>query len=161
MARTVPLPISLTRSGEALGECACCTIVWLNGEHDLATKLALAAVIERASELDHADVIVDLSEVTFMDAAVIGTLVAARNRLAIRGLAIHVRAPSRAALLVLRLCRDAGVDLQTGRHGVHRSGAAPALETWVTVPKAPRDAPLPAAAVADPAMALESDSRHA
>jgi anti-anti-sigma factor len=78
-------------------------VVWLEGEHDASTKLAVAAAIDNACESD-TDVIVDLSGVTFMDASIVGTLVIARNWLGARGVSLEVRSPSEALLNVLELC---------------------------------------------------------
>ncbi|HUR77598.1 MAG TPA: STAS domain-containing protein [Acidimicrobiales bacterium] len=131
MAHSEPLPISLIRRADAVGADAGHTVVWVSGEHDVSTKLALSIVIARAAELDHSDVLVDLSEVTFMDAAIVGTLLHARNELNTQALSLEVRAPSPIAQRVLQLCEV------TSLVPARRSGAAPALETWVVVPPQP------------------------
>jgi anti-sigma B factor antagonist len=136
MTRTESLPISLTRRADAVGDAAGLTVVWVSGDHDASSALSLASVIERSSDLDNAGVVVDLSEVTFMDASVVGTLVRARNRLHARGLSLQVRSPSAIALRLLELC---GVtDLLLAGWGV-----APALATWVDVPIQPTPAGQP------------------
>jgi anti-anti-sigma factor len=104
MIRTEALPISLTRRAEAGHGDSHCSVVWLEGEHDVSSKLAVVSVIERVAELDQGDVQVDLSGVTFMDASIIGALVCARKHLRGLGLSLEVRAPSSAARSVLDLC---------------------------------------------------------
>jgi anti-anti-sigma factor len=52
--------------------------VELHGEHDLSTCALLSTALADATRLDDdADVVVDLSDVAFMDASTIGVLVAA------------------------------------------------------------------------------------
>ena len=160
MPRLESLPISLTRSADAVGADAGFTVVWLHGEHDLSTGVALGAVIARAAELDNADVLVDLSETTFIDVSIVDVLVRAQHDLSGRGLSLHVRAPSTAALRVLRLC---GVSALKGTTAAHQpAGAAPALGTWVDVPAQPSAAGeprvrqiAPAARTREPAMAFD------
>jgi anti-anti-sigma factor len=105
--------------------------VWLAGEHDMWSKIAIRSVIDCVADLDHGDVQVDLSGVTFMDASVIGALIGARNHLRAHGQSLFVRAPSAIAVWVLDLCHS------TDLVGVaHPAGlAAPALGTWVDVPR--------------------------
>lgn len=93
------------------------TIVWLNGEHDLTTKAAVAATIASAARRTDGDLLVDLSEVTFMDASTIGALIAEHNRLWARSRSLLLRAPPPPAARVLDLCGLA--------HLVHRAGAEP------------------------------------
>ncbi len=54
-------------------------VVAVRGEHDLRTKAALAEALERASA--QRNVLVDLSECSFMDSSVIGALLVASKRL--------------------------------------------------------------------------------
>jgi anti-anti-sigma factor len=49
-------------------------VVWLRGEHDLATKEELTRSLMRAVALDEPSVIIDLSEVQFISAATIGVM---------------------------------------------------------------------------------------
>lgn len=147
MARSESVPISLTRRDAtgARGDSRF-AVVWLDGEHDLSTKVALSAVVDRASELDNADVLVDLSGVTFMDASTVGALIAARNRLAARSLSLTVRAASPAAARVLALCGLSALEQRPELLLLHPTGAGSALGTWVEVPhrdaaEARRDTP--------------------
>ena len=101
MPQTESSSVSLTRPSERDGvECA---VVRLSGEHDAATRVAVAAVIDRAVDLDDCDVIVDLHSVTFMDASIVGVLVGARNRLERRGRSLWIYQPSLSAAWVLGL----------------------------------------------------------
>jgi hypothetical protein len=52
-------------------------VLWVRGDHDIATKVSLAASIARAAQLDEMPLLIDLSEVTFMDAPVHATGAAA------------------------------------------------------------------------------------
>lgn len=161
MTRLESLPISITRRIDPLGNDVGYTVVWVHGEHDLSTSVSLGAVIARVAELDNADVLVDLSEVTFMDASLVNALVRSQNELSTRGLFLHIRAPSPAALHTLRLC---GVTSLVPAVARVRSNSAPALRTWVEVPAQPdpaREARVrqvaPATREAEPAMAVEVD----
>lgn len=80
------------------------TVVWVRGDHDVATRRHLAAMLARAGRRDDADLVVDLSGVTFMDASTIGALVAARGRLRADARSLSVRAPSQRARRLLDVC---------------------------------------------------------
>lgn len=106
------------------------TVLWVRGDHDIATKVSVAVGIVRAAECDETRVIVDLSGVTFMDASTVGAIVGTANRLRSRGQSLEVRAPSRPARRVLELCGLAHLIQQAPAHS---HGAAAALATWVDV----------------------------
>lgn len=129
MARSETPLTSVSRRGSTRGE-ADCTIVWVRGEHDIATKVFLAVTVARAARLDDVPVVLDLSAVTFMDASTVGAIVGSRNRLRSRGQSLEVRAPSPPALRVLELC---GLTPLIHRESNHATGAATALGTWVDV----------------------------
>jgi len=112
------------------------TVVQVRGEHDIATRAHLSATIARAAQLDDADILVDLSDVTFMDASTIGALVVARNSLRARARSLSVRAPSPRARRLLDLCGLAGL-IDESRAPLLAS-AAPALGSWVDVPTGSR-----------------------
>ena len=57
------------------------TIIWLAGDQDVATARRLREDLDSAIAADDSDIAVDMSEVTFIDAATIGTLIAGRNDL--------------------------------------------------------------------------------
>lgn len=131
------IPISVSRRGSRPEDSdAGCTIVWLRGEHDIATEIFLMVSIARAAQVDDGDVVVDLSEVTFMDASTIGALVGSRNRLGTRSRSLLLRAPSPIALRVLGLCGLAHLVHPAAVGAVHPTGAAAARRTWVDVPAA-------------------------
>lgn len=132
MVRSEPPSISVSRRGSATGE-ADCTVVWVRGEHDIATRVSLVVVIARAAQRNDADLVVDLSRVTFMDASTIGAIVGSRNRLRSQGRSLHVRAPSPAAARVLELCGLGSLVQPSRVEAVHPSGVAAALGTWVHV----------------------------
>ncbi len=53
------------------------SVVWLRGAHDASTVVALCMTIARAIAVDDTELVVDLSEVTFMDAATVGVMIRA------------------------------------------------------------------------------------
>ena len=69
MAPTEPSSVTMSFRGLATfaGRDADRTVVWLQGEHDISTTVALADTLARAIALDDADLVVDLSEVQFME----------------------------------------------------------------------------------------------
>jgi anti-anti-sigma factor len=73
------------------------TLVRIGGEVDLATEPELGACLRK---LD-GDVVVDLEQVTFLDACGIGVFVRERNRLVGGGGVLALRAPIRAVRTVL------------------------------------------------------------
>lgn len=80
------------------------TVVWVRGDHDIATRMHLSVTLAKAARFDDADILVDLSGVTFMDASTIGALVVARNHLLVRSRSLAVRTPSPPARRLLDLC---------------------------------------------------------
>jgi hypothetical protein len=86
-----------------------------------------------------------------MDASIVGTLVGARNRLATRSLALHIRSPSAAAERLFAVCGRTGREQGAAKLRLHASGDAPALGTWVDVPAQPNEAHV--ADFREPAMA--------
>ncbi len=163
MARFESPSVSTTpRGSAAAGGDAECTVVWLQGEHDAATKEFLTATLARAAELDDANLLVDLGAVTFMDAATVGVIVAAHNRLGTRTL--EIRAPSPGALLLLELCGLTHLIRPAPIVTVHPTGVAGALQTWIAVPSRPSSPPTqdaaktPAVQRPNPATLSEVDS---
>lgn len=80
------------------------TVVWLEGEYDIATAVVLGATLANAISRDDADLVVDLSRVTFIDAATIGVLIRGRNRLRCQSRSLTLRSPSRCARRLLDIC---------------------------------------------------------
>ena len=125
-------------SGDALR-----TVVWVRGEHDIATRVNLSATIAQVAGLDDADIVVDLSGVTFMDASTIGALIGARNRLRASCRSLSVRAPSPRARQVLDLC---GLARLIDEHPAPvQPPVAGALGSWVDVPASDGSAQPPVA----------------
>jgi len=85
--------------------------VWLSGEHDLATESQLCDVLACEFSAHDGDLIVDLSDVTFMDCSTIGVLVGGKRWMAEQNRWMSVRDPSPRARRLLDLCElDALLD---------------------------------------------------
>ena len=76
----------------------------LHGEHDLSSAVALAETIARAIADDEADLVVDLSDVRFMDASTITVILRARAYLGDRHRLLELRDPSPFSRRLLGLC---------------------------------------------------------
>jgi anti-anti-sigma factor len=108
-------PTHLARPA-ALGSDVDCNVVWLRGEHDLSTSSADAEALACAIARNDSSITVDLSDVRFMDASTIRTLVRARAFLDERSRSLTLRSPSRCAALVIRACGLEGlVDVPPSR----------------------------------------------
>jgi anti-anti-sigma factor len=70
----------------------------------MSTAADLAERLESAAAIGDGDVLVDLSGVQFMDVAIVNTLVACRQQLALRSRRLTLRAPTQFARRVLDLC---------------------------------------------------------
>lgn len=79
-------------------------MIWLRGECDLDAASQLRDTLLGAISTGTSDVVVDASQVTFVDAATIGVLIAARNALRSQSRHLTLRAPSERVLRVLDLC---------------------------------------------------------
>lgn len=84
-------------------------VVWLDGEHDIATAAVLADTLANATSAYDGNLIVDLSDVTFMSTATIDELIRARNLLLGLSRNLTVRSPSKCARRVLNLSGLAGL----------------------------------------------------
>ena len=80
------------------------TVVWLQGEQDAASVRGLCHVLAAESASSDADIIVDLTDVTFIDAATVGALLRGRNFLRSRSRELTLRSPPRCARRVLDVC---------------------------------------------------------
>jgi anti-anti-sigma factor len=80
------------------------TVVSLCGEHDLTTAHSISAAIATAAAVADTDLVLDLSEVQFMDSFTIVAILRGKVLLEARGGTITVRNPSRPARYVLGLC---------------------------------------------------------
>ena len=77
----------------------------LSGDHDLSTAVELATTLARAIAQDEeADLVLDLEEVTFMDASTITVLLRARCYLEARVRHLQLRAPTPSGRRLLALC---------------------------------------------------------
>jgi anti-anti-sigma factor len=79
------------------------TVVWMRGEHDIATVDALSETMARAIALDDADLLVDLSDVEFMGAATVGVLSRTREYLRSKSRSMTLRRPSPIARRLLEV----------------------------------------------------------
>ncbi len=131
MARSGSPRISVSRRGSRRGD-ANCTVVWVSGDHDIATKGSLAVNLACAAQLDEVGLLVDLSGVTFMDASTVGAIVGSRNQLRSRGQSLELRAPSALAFRVLELCGLTDLIQAESVHARGPKGVAPG--TWVDIP---------------------------
>jgi anti-sigma B factor antagonist len=129
MGRFTSPSVSITRRGSA-GGVPDRTVLWVRGDHDIATRVSLAVGIARAAQRDDTPLLVDLSGVTFMDASTIGAIVESRNLLRRRGQSLELRAPSAPARRVVDLC---GLAHLIQLEPIRSTGAAAALASWVNV----------------------------
>ncbi len=114
------------------------TVVWVRGDQDATTRLQLSVELARAAGLRRAEVVVDLSGVTFMDASTIGALVVANNHLLADSCSLSIRNPSLRARRLLELCEL--THLIDDDASPAQPTAAPALRSWVEVPVRDRSA---------------------
>jgi anti-anti-sigma factor len=93
-------------------------VVWLDGDHDIATMRGVNAALVRAISLDDGDVIVDLSGVTFIAVATVRILIETRDFLRGQSRDLLLRSPSKTATRVLNLCApDATTDSGLAAYG--------------------------------------------
>jgi stage II sporulation protein AA (anti-sigma F factor antagonist) len=79
-------------------------VLHLRGEHDCSTVDALAETLAAAVARDEPRLVIDLSEVEFIDTATVRVLTRAGDVLAQQSRTMSIRSPSRAAARVLALC---------------------------------------------------------
>jgi anti-anti-sigma factor len=96
-------------------------IVTLRGEHDLATRAEINATLARVGQ--EADVLVDLSECTFIDSSAIGALVAAFQVLAEQDRRLELAIPPEAAA-IRRVAQVAGLATFLTIHETRSAGLA-------------------------------------
>ena len=125
-------------------------VVWLRGQHDISTVAALSETMDRATALDDADVVVDLSLVVFIDAATVGVILRTREFLRLRSRSLTVRSPSTSARRVLDICGLTGLVDSHAVDTTHMTGTAGALGTFVAVPATARLDPCPDGSAAKP-----------
>jgi anti-anti-sigma factor len=118
------------------------TVVWLSGDYDIATLTALAERLATAIGLDGADVVVDLSEVQFIDAATIGLLIRARDFLRSRSRHLRLRNPLRPVRRILDVCDLTGmIDAAPVDAGQAMGWSTSAVGSGVPVPPTDRADP--------------------
>ena len=137
VASEPPSVLPMSRRGSASASSRSSrVVVWIRGEHDSATVVHVSATLAQAAPLDDADVVVDLSGVTFMDASTIGALVDAHNRLRAGSRSLSVRAVPPRARRLFDVCELAFlIEEQPGPAG---PPMAAALDSWVAVPASDR-----------------------
>jgi anti-anti-sigma factor len=110
------------------------TVVWLTGEHDISTDGALSQVLARAIALGATALVIDLSELGFMGASTLGTIVRAREFLRRRSGTLTVRSAPPFARRIIDICGlNDLLSPSVGEVGNPRGGA---LGSWVAVPVA-------------------------
>lgn len=115
------------------------TVVWLSGEHDLASKDAVAVALAKAVALDDdADVVIDLTDASFIDASILGAMVRCHHVLAGRARRLRVRGAEGLPRRVIEICEVAELIEKTPVASNDQERAPTALESWVEVPSAPR-----------------------
>jgi anti-anti-sigma factor len=120
-------PPLVSRDGER-------AVVWLDGEHDIATVAVLADTLANVTSADDANLIVDLSGVTFMSTATIDELIRARTLLLGLSRNLTLRSPSKCARRLLDVCGLAG--LAEPSEDVIRIGAGSGSDpTIISVPR--------------------------
>jgi anti-anti-sigma factor len=96
-------------------------VVSLRGEHDLNSRAAVAAAVERACE--GADVLVDLTHCAFIDSTVIGVLVATLQSQSERGRRLELVVPADAHA-IRRVAEVAGLATFMPVHETRADGIA-------------------------------------
>ncbi|MEO5841095.1 MAG: STAS domain-containing protein [Acidimicrobiales bacterium] len=84
-------------------------VVQLRGEHDSSSLSTLAKTLASAVALENTNLVVDLSEVQFINAATIRVLTAAGEFMSGAGRTFALRSPSRSARRILDLCDSRGL----------------------------------------------------
>ena len=80
------------------------TLICLFGEHDLANRDAVAALVDQAITLDETDVEIDLSRLQFMSSATVHLIVDAREQLRLQSRSLTRVSPTPIARRLLDLC---------------------------------------------------------
>jgi anti-anti-sigma factor len=118
---TVMPPIVLLQSASRDADT---TVVSLCGEHDLTTAHSISAAIATAASVDDTDLVLDLSDVQFMDSTTIVAILRGKLLLETRGGTMTVRNPSRPARYLLGLC-DLGYIVEPPCEGPRRRPLEP------------------------------------
>lgn len=89
-----PITVSLLFGAPVADVLAGFTTVWLHGVHDRSIAGALSAAIQRASDIDEADVMVDFSGASSVDAETFDALIVSGCLLYRRSLSLRARSPN-------------------------------------------------------------------
>ena len=119
-------------------------VVWLDGEQDIATVGVLADTLAKATSADDANLIVDLSGVTFMSTATIDELIQARNLLLGLSRNLTLRSPSKCARRLVNLCGLAGL-VEPSENAIRIEAGSGSCTTMMSrrSPMAAKSPPLP------------------
>ena len=133
MARSGSSPVSV--SGRAPPWAAVTDgpqVVRLSGDYDATTVAAMSRLLSAAIASSDTDVVLDMDEVCFVDAAAVGVIVRARAFLQLRSRSLTLRMPSASVRATLEIC-DLDALIEPEAHDPVRSSNAGALESWVMV----------------------------
>jgi anti-anti-sigma factor len=108
------------------------TIIWLRGEHDIATDGGLRRTLERAIALNDAAIVVDLTKVELLSASTIGVILAARDTLQQQSRSLTMRSPSPHVRRVIGICGLQHVLIPEGPDEM-AGVVGEALGSWVEV----------------------------
>lgn len=122
---------------------ASCTVVWLHGEHDLSTVRGLEAALASAVSIDQVRLIVDLSDVQFIDVVIVRAIARTHEARRSRSRSLELRSPSPFIRRLLELCGLGALITPGSLAASPTSGAASALGSWVPVPALAADSPGP------------------
>ncbi len=120
-----------------------CMVMWLLGEHDISTAPGLWADLVAAMAVDDADLVLDLSGLGFLDAAIVGLFVRAQETLRAQSRTLTLRAPTTFARQIFGLCGISSFLEPDPVTLLREVDPAAALGTWVEVPPSKRDAANP------------------
>lgn len=81
------------------------SVVWLAGEQDIATVSGLTETLANVTALDDADLVIDMSAVSFIDIATLRAIGHCSDVLQSRSRNLTLRAPPRFTQRPLALCR--------------------------------------------------------
>ncbi len=128
-------------AGADLGHEASHAVVRLWGEHDMASAAIISKVLADAVDNSDADVVVDLTEVEFMDCSTLRVLMSVRAILMQRSRRLTVRvSPIALAHRLFVLCGlEAMVEPTTAAAQPSARNVATALGSWVEVPRGASD----------------------
>jgi len=108
------------------------TVIWLQGEQDIASDNELRRVLACGRAANDAAIVLDLSEVELMSTSTLGVIVTARKLLRRQSRSLTVRSPSASVRRIIGIC---GLDDLLGPGGQKADdGAGDALGSWVAVP---------------------------